>query len=143
MLIPIPLAALLLYTALPYFLSQAVGTLTNDSEGLNHYLILASIVAAAGVGLNLLGFQSAIRHEAAVRQELIDDTFNRLIRKDHDFFANRKTGSLTSQFIDFISAHIGLQDLFIIRTLTFLMSVGAGLVIIFFPHQFWASSCLG
>lgn len=131
MLIAIPTAALLLYTALPYLLSQAVGTLGSGGKNIDHYLILASIVAAVGVALNLLGFQFAVRHEAAVRQELIDDTFSRLIRKDHDFFAGQKTGSLTSKFIDFVNAHIGLQDLFILRTLSFLMSVGSGMVIIF------------
>jgi ATP-binding cassette subfamily B protein len=136
MLISIPVAALLLYTALPYFLSQAVGTLGNGGDNIDQYLFLTGIVAILGVALNLLGFQTAVRHEAAVRQELIDDTFNRLIRKDHDFFAGQKTGSLTSKFIDFIGAHIGLQDLFIIRTLSFLMSVGAGLIIIFFSAPF-------
>jgi ATP-binding cassette, subfamily B, bacterial len=131
MLISIPIAALLLYTALPYFLSQAVGTLPNSGEGMGHYLLLASIATIVGVGLNLLGFQSAVRHESAVRQELVDDTFNRLIHKDHDFFANQKIGALTSKFIDFINTHVGLQDLFILRTLSFIFSVGAGLVIIF------------
>lgn len=129
MLIAVPLAALLLYTALPYFLSQAVGRLV-DGGDINHYLFLAGIVGAIGVTLNLIGFQSAVRHEAVVRQELVNDTFDRLIRKDHDFFANQKTGSLTSKFIDFVNAHIGLQDLFILRTLSFLLSVGAGLIII-------------
>ena len=132
MLFAIPIAALLLYTALPYLLSQAIGTLGSGGSNIDHYLILAAIVATVGVALNLLGFQFAVRHEAAVRQELIDDTFGRLIHKDHDFFANQKTGSLTAKFIDFISAHIGLQDLFIVRTLSFLMSVGAGLIVIFF-----------
>lgn len=131
MLIAIPAAALLLYTALPYFLSQAVGTLPEGGDGVDRYLFYAGIVAAIGVFLNLLGFQVTVRHEAAVRQELVDDTFSRLIRKDHDFFAGQKTGSLTSKFIDFTNAHIGLQDLFILRTVSFLMSVGAGMIIIF------------
>ena len=132
MLIAIPTAALLLYTGLPYFLSQAVGALPDGGDGVNRYLVYAGIVAAIGVALNLIGFQVTVRHEAAVRQELVDDTFSRLIKKDHDFFAAQKTGSLTSKFIDFTNAHIGLQDLFILRTVSFLMSVGAGMIIIFF-----------
>lgn len=130
MVIAIPAAALLLYTVLPYLLSQVIGTFASGGTT-SHLLVWAGITATIGVALNLLGFQFAVRHEAAVRQELIDDTFSRLIRKDSDFFARQKTGSLTSKFIDFINAHIGLQDLFIIRTLSFIMSVGAGMIVIF------------
>lgn len=131
MMIAIPLAALLLDTALPYFLAQAIGTLSHDTANLQQYLILAGIVAILGVVINFTGFQTAVRHEATIRQELVDDTFSQLIRKDHDFFANQKIGALTSKFIDFINAHIGLQDLFILRTLTFILTVGAGITIIF------------
>lgn len=131
MLIAIPFAAVLLYTVLPYILSQAIGALSDDNTDINRYLLLAGGVALAGVSLNLLGFQVAVRHESSVRQSLIDDTFNQLIRRDHDFFANQKIGALTAKFIDFIDAHVGLQDLFIIRTLSFLLTTGTGMVIIF------------
>lgn len=136
MLTCIPLAALLLDTALPYFLSQAIGTLaeTNDST-LQNFLWLAGLAAILGVSLNLLGFQAAVRHESSVRADLANDVFNRLLAKDSSFFANQKIGALTGKFIDFVSAHIGLQDLFILRTLTFFIAMGSGIVIIFLNSE--------
>lgn len=132
MLFAIPVAALLLDTALPYFLSQAVGTLANsESTKLNYYLLLAGAVSAAGVVFNLIGYQAGIRHEIRVRHNLASDTLQRLLAKDRDFFSNQKIGALTGRFIDFINAHVGLQDLFVIRTLTFIITMGSGIIILF------------
>lgn len=130
-LICIPVAALTLDTLLPFFLSQAVGGLTTQNQGLVvQNIMITVIVATVGVGLNLIGFQTLIRHESNVRFELARNTFMRLIGKDLNFFANEKIGSLTSRYIDFLRSHIGLQDLLIIRTLGFIISVCAGLIII-------------
>lgn len=132
MLVAIPLAALLIDTALPYFLSQAVGTFAGgDSTSLETYIILGSAAALVGVGLNLLGFQALITHESKVRRDLTNDTVSRLLTKDQTFFANQKIGALTGKVIDFVNAHVGLQDLFVIRTLSFILGVGSGIVIIF------------
>lgn len=132
MLIALPIAGLLLDTLLPYFLAQAVGTLTSHDGGkLYHFLLLAGTAAAVGVCLNLVGFQMAIRHESNVRHELVKDTMNKLLAKDHDFFANQKVGALTGKFIDFVNGHVGLQDLFILRTLWFVITMGSGITILF------------
>jgi ATP-binding cassette subfamily B protein len=133
MLIGIPVALLAFDTLLPYFLSQAVGTLTSrDADALNHYLLLAGLAAGLGVIINLISFQAAIRHESNVRHELVKNTMERLLQKDHDFFANQKVGSLTGKFIDFVNGHIGLQDLVILRTLSFVISTGSGIAILYF-----------
>ena len=133
MLFGIPIAALFIDTAVPYFLSQAVGTFTsNDSSSLWQFIILASCAAVAGVALNLIGFQSAIVHESRVRQDLTLDTAEQLLQKDQNFFSNQKIGALTGYFIAFVTSHVDLQDLFIIRTISFILSVGSGVTIIFF-----------
>ncbi len=132
MLVGIPAAALFIDTALPYFLSQAVGTLTTGNvHALWNFIALASGAAVVGVILNLIGFQSAIHHESLVRRDLANSTVAKLLAKDQDFFSNQKIGALTGKFIDFLNAHVGLQDLLIIRTLTFILSVGSGVAIIF------------
>ncbi|MDB5162812.1 MAG: putative transporter ATP-binding protein [Candidatus Saccharibacteria bacterium] len=132
MLFGIPIAALCIDTAVPYFLSQAVGTLAaGDSSTLWSFIILASCAAVAGFAFNLLGFQSAIYHESHVRQDLTIDTAEQLIQKDQNFFSNQKIGALTGYFISFVTSHIDLQDLFIIRTISFVLSIGTGLTIIF------------
>lgn len=132
MLFAIPIAALLLDVALPYFLSQAVGTLAEaETSGVWNFLWLALGVALIGVGLNLVGFQTAIQHESAVKRDLVYSTISTLINRDQEFFSNQKIGGLTGKFIDFINAHVMLQDLVILRTLTFVLSMGSGVVIIF------------
>lgn len=125
------MAALALDTLLPYFLSQAIGGLSNQDQNLvTQNIIMTSFVALVGVGLNFTGFQALMRHEANVRYELSRATFQRMISKDLAFFSNEKIGALTSRYIDFLRSHVTIQDLLIIRTLTFLISVGAGLIIV-------------
>lgn len=131
MLICIPLAALFIDTLVPYLLSQAIGTFSTDPSAVWAYIWWACLAITLGVLLNLVGFQTTVTHEANVRRDLTNDTLERLIAKDQAFFSNQKIGALTSKFIDFINAHVGLQDLFILRTLSFLISVGTGVVIIF------------
>lgn len=132
MLCCIPLAALLLDTIVPYFLSQAIGTFAdNDRTAMAQYLWFAGGFVALGVLFNIIGFQVAIRHEALIRRRLATSTLDRLLAKDQDFFANQKIGGLTGKFLDFINAHVGLQDLFILRTLSFSINLIVGLAIIF------------
>jgi ATP-binding cassette subfamily B protein len=133
MLFGVPIALVLFDTALPYFLSQAVGTLTTrNTDELYHLLFLAGASAFFGVIFNLIAFQAAIRHESNVRHELVKSTITKLLGKDHDFFANQKVGALTGKFIDFVNAHVDLQDLVILRTLSFIISTGSGIAILFF-----------
>ena len=127
----IPVSALLLDTLLPYFLAQSIGALTSEqTDLLRHNLIIASIVGIAGVVTNFIGFRTLISHEGRIRTHLYNATFQTLLRKDQHFFVNEKVGALTSRFIDFVRAHVALQDLFILRTLSFCVSliVGLGLV---------------
>jgi len=130
-LIAIPVAALLIDTILPLFFSQAIGGLTHQSQqDVVSNMTLAALAALAGFGLNTLGFQMLTRHEAYIRSQLSDATFAKLINKDMRFFVNEKVGGLTSRYIDFIRSHVILQDLLIIRTLSFVLSVVIGLIIV-------------
>lgn len=139
MLLCIPVSSLLIDTAIPYLLSQAVGTFSGgSSEELSQLLWLAVGAAILGVSLNLAGFQSMIHHESSVRRNLANEVVSKLLTKDQSFFASQKVGALTGKFIDFLNAHVGLQDLFIIRTLSFLVGVGSGVTIIF-----WHTPLLG
>ncbi|MEP7204631.1 MAG: ABC transporter ATP-binding protein [Candidatus Saccharibacteria bacterium] len=132
MLILIPLAALLIDTLLPYFFSQAIGGLAHNSQDIiRHSLIMAMVVGIGGAIINTIGFQAMVHHEAKVRTSLSNATFARLIGKDMGFFVNEKIGALTSRYIDFVRAQVTLQDLLIIRTLGFVLSVSTGLVILF------------
>lgn len=130
-MVSIPAAALLIDTLLPFFLSLAIGDLTSsNTEGVVRNIIFASLAGVVGVAFNLLGFQLLIRHEAATYTRLGNWVFRKLLRKDMRFFVNEKVGALTSRYIDFVRSYIGLQDLFIIRTLGFTISIVIGLAIV-------------
>jgi ATP-binding cassette subfamily B protein len=130
-LVSIPLAALLIDTLLPFFFSQTIGGLASHNEHMVwNSLIIATIIGLGGAALNLIGFQALIRHEGSVRTDLSDATFRSLMEKDMRFYVNEKVGALTSRYIDFVRSQVSLQDLLIIRTLGFVLSIGTGLVIV-------------
>lgn len=144
MLIFIPAAATLVDSILPYFLSQAIGAIGNsDSDAMTQYLIIGGVVGLIGAALNLVGFQAMAIHESHVLAHLREETFVSLMNKDHQFFTNQKIGAMTSRYIDFVRNHITIQDLFIIRTLGFIMTVGSGLVILSFQSLFVSAIILG
>jgi ATP-binding cassette subfamily B protein len=130
MLIAIPVGAALIDSILPYLLSEAIGSI-GDSDKLYLLLIIAAVIGLVGAVLNFIGFRSMAHHEAHVLANLRETTFVSLMRKDHQFFTNQKIGAMTSRYIDFVRNHITIQDLFIIRTLGFIFTVGTGLVILF------------
>lgn len=131
MIFCIPLGVMLIDTILPYFLSQAIGGLADNQHGTTQQsLLFAAIIGTIGAIVNFIGFRAMSRHEANVAADLRESTFEGLIRKDYEFFSNQKIGAMTGRFIDFIRAEMTLQDLAIIRTLGFMLSVGSGIVIL-------------
>lgn len=131
-LISIPLGELLISTLLPYFLSIAIGGLASGYQPtVQQSLVWAAIFGLSGAALNYIGFQALTRHEANVRKANTDTSFASLIRKDVNFFTNTKVGALTTRHIDFIRSHVALQDLLIIRTLGFILSITIGLTLLF------------
>lgn len=130
-MVAIPTASLLIDTLLPFFFSMAIGSLTTgDTEGIVRNIIFASIAGVVGVGANFLGFQTLIRNEISVHVRLSNWLFKKLLSKDMRFFVNEKVGALTSRYIDFMRSYVALQDLLIIRTLGFTISIIIGLAIV-------------
>ncbi len=128
----IPISSIIFDTIVPYFLAMTIGTFaSHDTAQMNTYLTWAAIAAGIGVITNFIGFQAAVHHESAVRTRLVTSSLRRLLAKDQEFFANQKIGALTGKFIDFINSHTGLQDLFIIRTLSFTINLMLGVIIIY------------
>lgn len=131
MLTAIPLGALLIGTGVPYFFSQIVGLLAADNAAAaTTQLIYAIIAGVSGAALNFIGFRAMIRHESNIITENRNTTFATLLDKDMRFYVNEKIGSLTSKYIDFIRSETGLQDLFIIRTLGFVLMLLSGIALI-------------
>lgn len=131
MLLAIPIGAAMIDSILPYFLSEAVGAIgQGDNSQMARLLTIGAAVGITGAALNFIGFQAMVRHEASILSSLRDETFAALMKKDNQFFINQKIGSMTSKYIDFTRGYIHIQDLFIIRTLGFVLAVGSGLVIL-------------
>lgn len=133
MLILIPSGALLIDTLLPYALSQAIGALTEQRlHDIYPWLWAAAGIGLAGAVFNFAGFRTMSFHESKTLANLREYTFVSLMRKDHAFFVNQKVGAMTSRYIDFVRSEVALQDLFIIRTLGFILTVGSGIIILAF-----------
>lgn len=133
MLFFIPIASLMIDTLLPFFLTQAIGQLSaGNHTAVANSLTIAGAIGAVGVLLHYIGFQGMTHHESKLRTTLGNVTFAKIINKDFDFFVNTKSGSLTTRFIDFVRSETTLQDLLVIRTIGFVLSVIVGLVILTF-----------
>lgn len=127
----IPIASLLLTTFVPYYLSQAIGELASgDTSSVTNYLVIASVLGAIGVVINYVSFQILVVHEAKMSMWLIDDLVEKLLQKDYAFFSNSHVGSLTTRFNDFVRSYSTLQNLALVRTLGFVISMGAGIVLV-------------
>ena len=129
----IPLGIMVTDTFLPYTLSQAIARLTHsDLAGLHQMLWISAGVGLLGNLLNFIGYRTIVWHEACVRPKLFQSTFEKLIDKDHSFFANRKIGTITSRYADFIRSEATLQSLLVSRTLGNLLSVLSGITVLLF-----------
>lgn len=130
MLLLIPVGATVIDSILPYTLSLAIGDLSSGGDNLDTILIYSAIVGILGALLNYIGFRSMVLHESNMLRELRESTFESLVQKDNDFFNSQKIGAMTSRYIDFVRSYVTIQDLFIIRTLGFVLTVGSGLFIL-------------
>ncbi len=130
-LVAIPIGATTIDSILPYVLSQAIGKLSSGEE-FTQLLYIAAGVGLLGALLNFIGFQSLMITESHVLRRLRQSTFSTLIQKDSAFFANQKIGAMTSKYIDFVRSYVVIQDLLIIRTLGFILTIGSGLTILAF-----------
>lgn len=127
----IPLAEVCFTLLIPLSFSRAVGGLTTlENDIVLTSMVVAALAAAVGVLCNLVGFQALTRQAGDVGFELRNDTFSRIINKDMAFFVNQKVGALTSKYIDFVRAEDTLQNLLIIRTLGFSITLITGICII-------------
>lgn len=135
MLCVIPIGAMTVDSILPYILSEAIGAVSTGSGSLSRLLYIAAGVGLLGAALNYIGFRAMMLHESHLLAKLRESTFVALMRKDHQFFTGQKIGSMTSRYIDFVRSYVIVQDLLIIRTLGFTLTVGSGLFIL--ARQSW------
>lgn len=141
-LFAIPIGATIIDSILPYILSQAIGRLSSGEE-FYELLYLAAGVGLFGALLNFIGFQSLMLTESHVLRRLRQSTFSSLIQKDSAFFTNQKIGAMTSKYIDFVRSYVVIQDLLIIRTLGFILTIGSGLIILVFQSPLVAAIIAG
>lgn len=135
-LIVIPLASIVISSLIPYLLSQSIGKMTTgnivEAQQYFYYTIAAGVV---GFITNFVGFRALTIHESQIVTRLRNATFYELLHKDMRFYTNEKIGALTSKYIDYVRSETAIQDLAIIRTLGFTLSllVGIGIVAVKSP----------
>lgn len=108
-----------------------MGTFANsNSAALSSFLVASILSAGVGIIINIIGYQTAIRHEAKVRSSLVHESLKKLLAKDQGFFANQRIGALTGRFIDFIGGYGDLKDLLTVRITVFTINVMVGVALI-------------
>ncbi|MBH2007357.1 ABC transporter ATP-binding protein [Candidatus Saccharibacteria bacterium] len=141
MLICIPLGVVSIDMALPYFLSHAVGGLADKNQDIvTQSIIAAGAVGVAGVIFNFIGFQALTHHTAHLIARLRETVFQQLLHKDNSFFTNQKVGAMTGRYIDYVRSAMTINDLFVIRTVGFLLSLSAGITVLWL--QSWLLACI-
>lgn len=125
----IPISALLFSTIVPYFLSQAVANLASSTDA-TRSITLAAAAGCVGAVVNFIGFRTIVKHEAFMHRRMVDATTEQLLFKDATFFSNQRIGALTGKFIDYVNSYIKIQDVLIVKTLSFVIAMGTGLVLI-------------
>lgn len=143
MLIAIPTGAAIIDSVLPYMLSLAIGALSDGKQDLTQLLIWSAIVGLIGAVLNFTGFRAMMLHESHLLRRLRETTFESLMLKDNAFFINQKIGAMTSRYIDFVRGYVTIQDLFIIRTLGFILTVGSGVILLALQSWLVAAIIIG
>ena len=131
MAISVPTASVIFDTIVPYYLSQAIGLLTNGVyDKFNDQLFMIGVIVLIGFSMNLLAYQMALLHESKVRNGIAHNVLRDLLKKDQGFFANQKIGSLTGKYIDFINGHVALQSLMVGEIISFIINIFLSIILL-------------
>lgn len=127
----LPVGAVLLSVAVPFFAGRVLaGIAQQNTDGLTNALILLGLCSFGGVALDRIGFKHCMVAQARAMNDLHKMVFNRLIARSAGFHANRISGKLVSDAIDFVSAYGSLLGATFLNGIPFVLSVVVGLIVV-------------
>jgi len=129
---------IILYTLIPLGLSATIALVTSGhtfSSGPELWWLIGGMALAVLLNSTLINPRAFRIYGAArnnLRAHVERDAFNKLTRKDYDFFANERVGGLTSHYIGYVEGHATLMDLVSLEVLVLVVSYAVSLIIIAF-----------
>lgn len=127
---------IILYTLIPLGLSATIALVTSGytfSSGPALWWLIGGMALAVLIDSTLINSHAFRTYGAArnnLRAHVERDAFNKLTRKDYNFFANERVGGLTSHYIGYVEGHAALMDLVSLELLVLSVSYTVSLIII-------------
>lgn len=100
-----PIGSMLTLVGVPFFASQALGSIAANNGQFQRNLIIVILVAFLGVLMNRIGFVKLMILQAKTMSRLHTMTFERLMDRSVGFHNNQISGKLVSDAIDFVVAY--------------------------------------
>jgi len=100
-----PFGAILTNVGVPFYAGKALASILHDDGQFRTYMINLAVVAVVGVLFNRLGFTSIMTLSAKVQGYLHNLAFSKLLERGSSFHANRISGKLVSDALDFVSSY--------------------------------------
>jgi ATP-binding cassette subfamily B protein len=126
-----PLAAMLNSVAVPFFASRVLANLGTHNPAAGRYLGLMTITAVVGILGNRFGFVALMSLQANTMSDLHERVLTRLLERSTSYHANRVSGKLVSDAIDFVSGFSTLTTAAYQNGLPFLLIIFTGLIVVF------------
>ncbi len=125
-----PLGVVLFSVAVPFFASKVLAGIAQQSTNLTNDLIWLGTSSLAGMLCNRYGFYAACRMQAQTMSRLNEMALRQLLNRSVGFHANRVSGKLVSDALDFVGAYGDLANATLTSGLPLLASIFVGLTIV-------------
>jgi ATP-binding cassette subfamily B protein len=126
-----PVAAVFNSVLVPFFASRVLVHLASHQPGAETYLLYMAICAAAGIACNRIAFTRLMELQARTMADLHERVFQRLLERSTGFHANRVSGKLVSDAIDFVNSFSTMVTSAYTNGAPLLMIILSGLVVVF------------
>lgn len=126
----IPLGALFLGVAVPFFAGKVLAGIVQQNQPLGELLALLAVFSLLGVVANRVGFKHNMSLQAKTMSDLNRMVFERLLHRSIGFHANRVSGKLVSDTIDFVGAFGQLSNTAFVNAFGFALIIVTGVVVV-------------
>lgn len=128
-LLPVP--AIGLSIVIPFIIGKLFSTLaTNPKADITPLFIWLAVVSIVTVVVNRIAFTAHLALQPKVAAELQTEAFDHLLKRSAGFHANRISGKLVSDALDYPNAYAALAGTFFIDALPFAITIVIGLTTI-------------
>jgi ATP-binding cassette, subfamily B, bacterial len=126
-----PVGAVLIGVAVPFYTGKVLASLAQAPAQSRHYLISLGVISFVAVAINRVGAKANMRMQAKTMADLNAMVFDRLLARSVGYHANRISGKLVSDAIDFVSSFSMLMQSGFNNGVTFVLIMLVGLALVF------------